>query len=164
MVRIYLLGLLLLINCNSINLKPVTSQEILKEVRSYKGDKAVFTIKVDEGYEGINKVDLAIESKFIRNYKSQNVVGYLEGNVPDSCVVVVAHYDHLGMMGDSTVFCGANDNASGVALLLSLAKHYAVHKPKYSILFIAFGGEEIGLIGSKYFVDNPLVPLSSIKF
>jgi Zn-dependent M28 family amino/carboxypeptidase len=67
-------------------------------------------------------------------------------------------------MGGSTYFPGANDNASGVAMLLNLAKYYAANPPAYSVAFIAFAGEEAGLIGSKYFTENPLLALSSIRF
>jgi Zn-dependent M28 family amino/carboxypeptidase len=67
-------------------------------------------------------------------------------------------------MGKETFFPGANDNASGVALMLELARYYALHPQPYSIAFIAFAGEEAGLVGSKYFTENPLVPLSSIRF
>ncbi|MTI29466.1 M28 family peptidase, partial [Cytophagales bacterium RKSG123] len=102
--------------------------------------------------ESIETLFLEVEGKFFEKYKSQNVLGYIEGEEPDSLMVFIAHYDHLGMMGSNTVFPGANDNASGVAMLLNLAKYYALNKPKYRSLFIAFGGEELGLIGSKYFV------------
>ena len=67
-------------------------------------------------------------------------------------------------MGDATFFPGANDNASGISLLLNLAKYYAANPQPYSIVFLAFAGEEAGLIGSKYFVENPLLPLKSIRF
>ncbi len=80
--------------------------------------------------------------------------------IPDSFLVFSAHYDHLGQMGKDIYFPGANDNASGTSMLLNLAKYYSQNRPKYSVLFIAFGGEEAGLIGSEYYVKNPLVPLS----
>ena len=83
---------------------------------------------------------------------------------PDSFLVVTAHYDHLGGMGKTTYFPGANDNASGVSLMMELARYYAQNPQPYSIAFIAFAGEEAGLIGSKYFTENPLVPLTSIRF
>jgi Zn-dependent M28 family amino/carboxypeptidase len=67
-------------------------------------------------------------------------------------------------MGADTYFSGANDNASGVALLLSLAKYYSAHPQKYSIGFLLFAGEEAGLVGSKFFTENPLVPLKNIRF
>jgi len=106
-----------------------------------------------------------IENKFISSFKTANVCGMVKGTAkPDSFIFITAHYDHLGGMGKDTYFPGANDNASGVTLLLSLAKYYAVHPAKYSIGFILFAGEEAGLVGSKYYTENPLVPLKNIKF
>jgi Zn-dependent M28 family amino/carboxypeptidase len=67
------------------------------------------------------------------------------------------------MLGKEAMFPGANDNASGVAMMLDLARHYAKNPPPYSVVFIAFAGEEIGLIGSYYFVENPLIPLKKIS-
>jgi aminopeptidase YwaD len=115
------------------------------------------------------KLTIAFESKnkFIPKHISQNVIGYIQGAVyPDSFIIFSAHYDHLGQMGKDVYFPGANDNASGCAMLLNLAKHFAMpeYKPKCSIVFIAFCGEEVGLLGSKYFTDHPLFPLKNIKF
>lgn len=110
---------------------------------------------------------LRVDARHIPAYPTQNVIGYLPGRVqPDSFLVVSAHYDHLGRLGRHTYFPGANDNASGVAMLLELAAHYAApeNRPAYSMLFIAFGAEEAGLVGSQYFVEHPLVPLSRIRF
>lgn len=109
------------------------------------------------------KVD--IENKYITNFKSYNVCGMVEGTAnPDSLIVITAHYDHLGGMGAETYFPGANDNASGVALLLRLAKYYAANPQEYSMVFICFSGEEAGLLGSKYFTEHPLVNLKNIRF
>lgn len=108
-----------------------------------------------------------IQNKFIQNYQSQNVIGYIEGSTyPDSFIIFSAHYDHLGQMGRDVYFPGANDNASGCAMLLNLAKHYSKseNKPKCSIAFIAFGAEEVGLLGSKFYTEHPLFPLNKIKF
>ncbi|MCS7264759.1 MAG: M20/M25/M40 family metallo-hydrolase [Armatimonadetes bacterium] len=100
-----------------------------------------------------------------------NVVGWIEGSDPklkSEFVVVGAHYDHVGVNvtkdGQRQIFNGADDNASGTSGLLELAQYFAANREriKRSILFIAFGAEEIGLIGSRYFVDNPTVPLESI--
>ncbi len=103
----------------------------------------------------------------IANFRSQNVIAYLPGSCDsDEFVVVCAHYDHLGMMG-SAIFPGANDNASGIAMLLSMAEHFVqeAHRPEKNMLFIAFGGEEVGLVGSQYYVMNqPVVPLEKISF
>ena len=80
-------------------------------------------------------------------------------------IYIVGHYDHLGRMGKEVYFPGANDNASGISMILSLAKELAQEeKTKYSMVFICFGSEEIGLVGSKYYTENPLVPLEKIKF
>ena len=106
-----------------------------------------------------------IDNKLISNFKTANVCGLVKGTMkPDSIIFITAHYDHLGGMGAATYFPGANDNASGVSLLLNLAHYYAQHPQKYSIGFILFAGEEAGLIGSKYFTKNPLVPLKNIRF
>ncbi len=106
-----------------------------------------------------------IENKLINNFKAANVCGYVKGTEkPDTFIFITAHYDHLGGMGKDTYFPGANDNASGVSLLLNLAHYYASHPQKYSIGFICFAGEEAGLLGSKYFTENPLVPLKNIRF
>ncbi len=106
-----------------------------------------------------------IDTKLVNNFKTTNVCGLVKGTVkPDSMIFITAHYDHLGGMGADTYFPGANDNASGVALLLNLAHYYALHPQKYSIGFICFAGEEAGLIGSKYFTENPLLPLKNIRF
>lgn len=111
------------------------------------------------------KIKLNIESYTIPGFSSNNIIGYVKGTeMPDSFIVFSAHYDHLGCMGKGTIFYGANDNASGVSMLLSIAKYYSKKPHKYSIVFIAFAGEEIGLLGSNYFTNNPLIPLNKIKF
>jgi aminopeptidase YwaD len=62
------------------------------------------------------------------------------------------------------MFPGASDNATGTAMMLELARYYAANPAKYSMVFIAFAGEEAGLVGSKYFTEHPLVPLEQIRF
>ena len=122
-----------------------------------------FTINSDKVPVNVDSVEIEVVNDYIRNYKMKNVVGKIPGENPDSVLVFSAHYDHLGMMGPA-IFPGANDNASGVAMLLNIAKYYTKHKPKYSIVLMAFGGEELGLLGSDYYANNPLFPLSDIKF
>jgi aminopeptidase YwaD len=110
-------------------------------------------------------VQVNIDNKFIKKFDAANVCAMVAGTQkPDSFIFITAHYDHLGGMGKDTYFPGANDNASGVALLLSIAKYYVSHPQKYSIGFILFAGEEIGLLGSKYYTENPIVPLKNIRF
>jgi aminopeptidase YwaD len=126
--------------------------------------KPAFIVKAVAVSGAPETIDVAVEHKFLKSHRSQNVIGYIEGEQKDEYLVMTAHYDHLGMMGAKTFFPGANDNASGVALLLDLARYYSKTKPKYSMVFIAFAGEEIGLVGSKYFTENPLFELKKINF
>lgn len=112
-------------------------------------------------------VEARVEATLQHQYPTQNIVGFVPGRLqPDSFLVVTAHYDHLGRMGARTYFPGANDNASGTAMLLELAAHYSrpENRPAYSVVFLAFGAEEAGLLGSRYFVEHPLIPLNRIRF
>jgi len=126
--------------------------------------KPILIIQKDSLSAPIKSLEVDISNKYIKNYKTQNVIGYVEGESSDSTITFIAHYDHLGMLGTDAIFNGANDNASGTAMLLSLAKHYSENKPAFNTAFIAFGAEELGLIGSKYYIENPLFELSEIKF
>ncbi len=111
------------------------------------------------------KAMVNISAEFFDSLTTQNIIGYVKGTVvPDSFIVFTAHYDHLGAIGKEVYFPGANDNASGIAMLLSLAKYYVKNPARYSVAFIAFGAEEVGLLGSKFFVENPLIPIKNIRF
>ena len=111
------------------------------------------------------KLDFEIEATLLKNYEAQNVCGIVKGTAePDSFLFVTAHYDHLGDLGSNAYFPGANDNGSGVSMLLELADYFQKNPARYTIVFIAFGAEEAGLIGSKYFTEHPLVPLHKIRF
>lgn len=121
--------------------------------------------------EGVLSYESRIEAIFLPVYEAHNIMAMVPGTrQPDSLLVVTAHYDHLGIMGKlpdgspAAVFSGANDNASGVALMLALARHIARHPLPYSVLFIAFAGEETGLLGSAHFVNNSPLPLSRMRF
>ncbi len=97
---------------------------------------------------------------------TRNVVGYLEGSddeLKKELVVIGAHYDHVGTMNDTIVYNGADDNASGTAGVLEVAEAFGscTTRPKRSLLFIAFAGEEKGLFGSRYYADNPLFPIEN---
>jgi aminopeptidase YwaD len=106
-----------------------------------------------------------IENKLEKKFKAANICAMVKGTAqPDSFFFFTAHYDHLGGLGSDTYFPGANDNASGVSLLMNLAQYYAKNPQPYSIGFILFSGEEAGLLGSKYYTENPLVPLKHIRF
>lgn len=121
---------------------------------------SLFSEAIKEG----QKIELNIHNAFVKDLQSNNVIGKIKGKSSKRTIVISAHYDHLGRMGKEAYFPGANDNASGVAMLLYLAKYYSENMPKYDVVFMAFGGEEAGLLGSKHYVQNPLFPLSEIKF
>ena len=101
-----------------------------------------------------------------------NVIGVLEGSDPilrKENIIIGAHYDHLGRGGDGSlapkpgeIHHGADDNASGTAGLIELARLFSAQRPKlkHTLIFIAFGGEEEGLLGSNYYVNHPLAPLT----
>jgi Zn-dependent M28 family amino/carboxypeptidase len=91
-----------------------------------------------------------------------NLVGQVRGSaLPETWIVVSAHYDHLGVR-NGTVYNGADDNASGVAGLLALAQWAVENPPQHSILFVAFDAEELGLRGASAFVDAPPVARDAI--
>lgn len=102
---------------------------------------------------------------------SFNVVGILPGTDPklkNEAIVIGAHYDHLGRGGEGSlapregeIHHGADDNASGTAGMLELARIFSAQKPRRTMVFIAFSGEEEGLIGSNYYVNHPVVPLAN---
>lgn len=142
-----------------------TRDKLTWSVSTRKEAKPSFTVHVgDDAPAEVKQVKANVKNKFFKQYKTQNVIGYMEGKNTDSLIVLTAHYDHLGMMGSESIFPGANDNASGIAMLLSLAKHYQANQPEYTTVFMAFGAEELGLLGAKHFVENPLFPLENIKF
>ena len=117
-----------------------------------------------EAIEGVQRVRLNVDAKFLKDYECFNVISKIEGQRHDSCYVFTAHYDHLGNLGKKVFYAGANDNASGSACILTLAAYYAKHRPKFDMYFLALSGEDTNLNGSNWYVDHPIVPLSQIKY
>lgn len=117
--------------------------------------------------EGTQEVKYQLPVELREGYQSRNVWGFLEGSGEgDSLLLITAHYDHLGGMGPEVYFPGANDNASGVAMLLELA-HWAKDQQEnlpQDMLFVLFSGEEVGLSGSKYASAHFPFPLEQIQF
>jgi len=129
-------------------------------------DYCVLDIAKEKLPEKTKKIELDIQNKFYENYKTENIIGYVEGSeYPDSFYVFTAHYDHLGAIGPDNYFPGANDNASGTSMIMDLAHYFSLkeNQPKYSIAFMLFTGEEVGLLGSSYYVEHPNFPLTQIK-
>ena len=97
-----------------------------------------------------------------KTFNGINILGLVPGTrVPDRYIVITAHYDHVGI-NDGQIFNGADDNASGVATMLEIAARLKDAPPEHSVIFVAFDGEERGLLGARHFVQAPPVPLSSI--
>lgn len=124
---------------------------------------SIFYIKPEFVKQKQNTIQIHFENKMGWR-TTQNVCGVVEGTqFTDSFIVFIGHYDHLGLLGDSCVFYGAFDNASGTAYVLAFAQYFKKNPLKYSTLFILASGEESGLQGSTFFVNNPLIPLENIK-
>ena len=129
----------------------------------YVTDKPIVWV-TPEAVEGVKSVSLDVDNQFLEDYALFNVIAKVEGERHDSCYVFTAHYDHLGNLGRRIYYAGANDNASGTAAIVTLAAHYAKHRPMYDVYFIAFSGEDANLRGSEFFAQNPIVPLEQIKY
>lgn len=111
----------------------------------------------------------------VKDIMSRNVGGVLEGSDPTlkaEYVLLTAHFDHVGVGAqgggayspEDSIFNGARDNAFGTISLLSSAKSFAEVKPKRSIIILAVTGEELGLLGSQYYSENPLIPLDEVVY
>ncbi|HEV7743571.1 MAG TPA: M20/M25/M40 family metallo-hydrolase [Pyrinomonadaceae bacterium] len=122
----------------------------------------------------LKRVTLSISIDVVRReVEATNVIGILDGSDPtlkNEVIVIGAHYDHLGRGGEGSlapregeIHHGADDNASGVAGVLELARLFTSQKlrPRRTILFMAFSGEEEGLLGSNYYVNHPIMPLAN---
>ena len=99
----------------------------------------------------------------VKRFNGVNIVGLIPGaRVADRYIVVTAHYDHVGV-NDGQIYHGADDNASGVATMLELARRLKANPPEHSVLIVALDGEERGLLGAREFVKAPPVPLSAVS-
>jgi len=119
------------------------------------------------------KTDPHTEAQFISGdgtITGTNVMGYID-NKADKTVIIGAHYDHLGMGGEGSLYAegaaihnGADDNASGVGVMLQLAERLKDSLPSSNYLFIGFSGEEMGLLGSNYFCKNPTIDFNVANY
>jgi len=144
----------------------VTDQKPTWSVGSKQLRFPILHIKKDK-IDFNSAINVKIEAELVNNFQSHNVAGYLPAKKKKAeTIVFTAHYDHLGGMGTEpkTYFPGANDNASGTAMLISMADYFVANPSKYNIVFIAFAGEEAGLLGSEHFVKNTSIDFSKIKF
>jgi aminopeptidase YwaD len=141
-----------------------SAKKLMWSVSDEEEERNVLTLP-DTIINQADQLEIKIENNFVKNFLNRNIIGYIPGKNKKNkdLIVFTAHYDHLGMMGKDAMFPGASDNASGVAMLLSLANYYSKNKLDHAIAFILFSGEENGLLGSKHFVENPLFDLSKVK-
>lgn len=122
--------------------------------------------KIRDKFDLIKKTSFTINSNR-EILQSSNVIGKLSSKNPNApWIIVTAHYDHEGIKNDSIIYNGADDNASGTAALLTISKAFgkAVNdgvELENNILFMLVSGEEKGLLGSKYYVNHPIIPLEN---
>jgi hypothetical protein len=131
--------------------------------------------RITKALRDAHHVSLESEGRSLKRVLSSNVAAFIEGSDPklkDQYIILSAHYDHVGVGAqggqpytpEDSIFNGARDNAFGVTGILAAAKSFNQLKPKRSILFLAFTGEELGLLGSRYYAENPLLPLDKAVF
>lgn len=109
------------------------------------------------------RINVSVSRK-TESIQAKNVIGIVEGSDPvlkNECVVFMAHYDHLGIDATGDVFNGADDNGSGTVVLLEVAEAFMSmkEKPKRSIVFLWVTAEEVGMLGSQYYIQNPVFPI-----
>jgi len=114
-----------------------------------------------KGFDRKVAIRTSVNSSFV---KVRNVVGVIEGENKDDVILIGAHYDHLGIY-NGYIYNGADDNASGTVGVMTIARAIAATgvKPEKTIVFALWTGEEKGLLGSKYYTENPTVPLEDIR-
>jgi hypothetical protein len=164
-----------LIVFNSGNIDDGLKFEGMSKVAPIKIPVIFLSKNISQKYLNDQSANLTIDLKTeIKNKKrtGHNVIGYLDNGAAHT-IILGAHYDHLGhgedhnslWTGKPEIFNGADDNASGTALVIEMAKLLKDSKLKNNnYLFICFSGEELGLFGSKYFTQNPTIPLASVDY
>lgn len=112
------------------------------------------------------EIELHLDAEMLPARDAHNVVAWLPGTDPkaDTYYTFIAHYDHLGYMGADFMFPGANDNGSGSAMVVTLAKYFSKHRPQHGIQFILVDAEEENLLGSFFYCENPRLPLDKMEY
>ncbi len=136
------------------------------KARDYFADQFKSVGLTPMGSSFVHPVKPAVASPATDGLSMANVIGMVKGTAnPDQYIVVTGHYDHVGvgrpLDGDS-IFNGADDNASGSVALIELARHFVKSPPRHSVIFAAVDAEERGMVGSRAFVNAPMVPLDQI--
>lgn len=153
-----------------LGFNPKDKSETVKVPAFYMDDKT-YSEKFDDN---VSEYELMIHSRIVQSRRTaRNVVGWIDNKAPTS-IVIGAHYDHLGYGEDGNsmlrtqdrlIHNGADDNASGTASMLELARVLKAGNPgTHNYIFIAFSGEELGLFGSKHYVENSPIPIENTSF
>lgn len=161
--------------------KTIQSQQLLKDVQElssdkYKGRKAgteenkmaaeyIIQRFKDIGlkaYDNDYKKPFIFKDRSGKSVNGTNLIAYIPGKKTEA-IVISAHYDHIGVI-NGNIYNGADDNASGVGGLLSIATYFSKNKPEHTLVFAAFDAEESGLKGAKAFVEKPPLNFDHIKF
>lgn len=138
--------------------------------KGVKVDEAMADISAGKGFKPIklkSKIELRLD-KETKRLEGSNVIGIIPGSdslLKKEYVLVTAHYDHLGMPDSSVIYNGADDNASGTSAVIAIARAFATAKkqgvgPKRTVVCMLVSGEEKGLLGSQFYTDFPIFPLS----
>lgn len=147
---------------------PLTADALMADVERLCGDEFAGRGSYQAGskrasdfvYREFEKLGYQVVRQRVRGRHAENIIAIKKGG--EEAVVVSAHHDHLGMRG-GRMFRGADDNASGLAVLLGIARSRAKKSYKHTVLFISFGAEEDGLVGSGVYVHDPIWPLSKTR-
>jgi hypothetical protein len=145
----------------------LTYEKLTWSVSNSRYRHAIVEMKNDAWDNSLQSISLNIRNEFITDYVSSNLITVIPGThrkKKKQHLLITAHYDHLGRMGSDAYIPGANDNASGMAMMLQLMRYYTGNKPEYTLVFIAFAAEEAGLVGSKYYTEHPHLPLNKARF
>lgn len=155
---------------NSMFISPSVGAAILGK-KAAKAEEIIADLRGGEKFKPIKvKSNIAVVmDKEIKTLEGSNVIGYIEGSDPNlkkEFVFVTAHYDHLGKPDSSVIYYGADDNASGTAGVIEIARAFVEAKrkgvgPKRSVVCMLVSGEEKGLLGSEFYVQFPLFPLGA---
>lgn len=133
------------------------------KARSYYTTKMPVLLTTSQFPSDAKKIEVHIDNQMIFEKDSHNIMAYIPGTKdPDKCLMISSHYDHLGLMGRDNVFNGANDDASGVAMMLVLARYFQENRPDYSVMFLFTDAEEENLLGAFYYAENPRIPLDNV--
>ena len=133
------------------------------KARSYKVLNMPVLV-VNSGFPSdAKRLSIDMESEMIEHKDGHNILAVIEGaKNPDKYTLFIAHYDHLGVMGEGNIYPGANDNGSGTAMVLALSKYYSMNRPDNSVVFFFPDAEESNLLGSFYYAENPYFALDKI--